>query len=85
MACHCINNIADYSFIIGKNIDGIHEEYAKHKQFIEGLKDYFFDNYYTAVSRMCLNYKGLTDNRFSLNCNDSFQEDMFRSFGSVKL
>jgi len=72
-ACHSINNIIDYSFIIGRNLDESFTEYKRYEEFIRGLKDPFFTDYFTDNMRKYDCLQGRTDSPTTLDRGDGYE------------
>ncbi len=83
-AAHSINNIADYSFILGKNLDEIFTEYKNYEKFFKNQKDKFFHSYYEDNIRKYYCYKGLTDSPSTYNIHDNYTEERLQAVRQTK-
>ncbi|MGC9194334.1 MAG: SpoIIE family protein phosphatase [Syntrophobacteraceae bacterium] len=83
-ACHSLNNILDYSFIMGRNIDEIFEEYKQYENFIKSQKDAFFDAYFNDNIRKYLCYKGLTDGLHTFDRDDGYVDKRLGEIRNTK-
>ncbi|MGL4370534.1 MAG: hypothetical protein ACRCUT_12805, partial [Spirochaetota bacterium] len=73
-ACHGINNIGDYTYVLEDNIDDIYADYIKYDNFVRSIKDPFIYASFTDNVRGYYNFKGKTDGVLSFNMGDDYDE-----------
>lgn len=73
-ACHSINNLGDYAFVLDNNLDEVYKDYLQYEDFVKRMKDPFISGSYNDNIRVYLALKGETDSLGSMNNGDYYEE-----------